>query len=109
MADKDEKGRFLPGNSGFGGRPKGSRNKLNEDFVRALSDDFAEHGVDVIKAVRTEKPDAYLKVVASLAPKHVELKDTTLDELGRDELTALLDAVRQARGSPEADREGAVH
>jgi hypothetical protein len=109
MADHDTKGRFVTGNIGGPGRPKGSRNKLNEDFLRALSEDFAEHGEEVIQAVRTEKPDVYLKVVASLAPKHVEVKDVTLDELERDELAALLDAVRQARSIGAADREGAVH
>jgi hypothetical protein len=102
--------KFQPGQSGNPqGRPKGSRNKLNEDFLRALSDDFAEHGEAVIAAVRSEKPDVYLKVVASLSPKHVEVKDVTLDELERDELSALLHAVREARRAGEADREGAVH
>ena len=91
------------------GRPKGSRNKLNEDFIQALSDDFAEHGPSVIQTVRGEKPDVYLKVVASLAPKHVEVKDITLDEFDPADLVALLNAVRQARGAGEADREGAVH
>lgn len=106
---KDDKGRFLSGNNGGPGRPKGSRNKLNEDFVRALSDDFAEHGEDVIGVVRKEKPDVYLKVVASLSPKHVEVKDESLNDLERDELAALLDAVRAARNAREADREGALH
>ncbi|WP_133254294.1 DUF5681 domain-containing protein [Phenylobacterium deserti] len=116
MADQPENtGRkqatqFKPGQSGNpNGRPKGSRNKLNEDFVRALSDDFAEHGDAVIAAVRSEKPDVYLKVVASLSPKHVEVKDERLDDLERDELAAFLDAVREARRAREADSEGAVH
>jgi hypothetical protein len=34
--ERDPKtGRFQPGNSGFGGRPKGSRNKLTEQFITA--------------------------------------------------------------------------
>jgi hypothetical protein len=37
LLQKDPKtGRFLPGNSGFGGRPKGSRNKINQLFLRDL-------------------------------------------------------------------------
>jgi len=44
MSEKDPKpGRFLTGNSG-GGRPKGSRNKLGEQFLEALVQDFTEHG-----------------------------------------------------------------
>lgn len=45
MADRDpETGRFLTGNGG-GGRPKGSRNKLGEQFLEALAQDFAEYAV----------------------------------------------------------------
>jgi hypothetical protein len=98
--------RFQPGNPG---RPKGARNKLGEDFLKALADDFETNGVAAIATVREERPHEYLKVVASLLPKHVEIKDATLDELGRDELVALIDAVRAARliGSPAS--EGARH
>jgi hypothetical protein len=74
---------FKPGNSG---RPKGSRNKLGEDFIAALHDDFQENGVAAIKAVRCEKPDAYLKVIASIVPK--ELRVTTENDLTDDELIA---------------------
>ena len=85
ILQKDAKtGRFLPGNSGFSGRPKGSRNKLGEDFIRALHEDFQEHGVAAIQAVRADKPDAYLKVIASLLPR--ELKVTTETELTDDQL-----------------------
>jgi hypothetical protein len=59
--------RFLPGNNGHGGgRPLGSRNKLQGDFLKALAADFAEHGAGVIKIARIEKPIEYLKVIASV-------------------------------------------
>lgn len=72
---------FQPGNSG---RPKGSRNKLGEAFVTALHDDFQEHGVAAIVAVRSERPHEYLKVIASLLPK--ELKVTTESDLTDEQL-----------------------
>jgi hypothetical protein len=98
--------RFQPGNPG---RPKGARNKLNEDFIQALAEDFKDHGVAAIKSMREDKPNEYVKVVASLLPKHVEVKDGTLDEAERDELAALLDAVRAARAIREANSESVVH
>ena len=66
------------------GRPKGSRNKLGEAFIEALYADFTEHGVAAIETVRAEKPDQYLKVVASILPK--ELKVTTEIELNDEQL-----------------------
>lgn len=81
---KDDKGRFIPGNNGGPGRPKGARSKLGEAFIAALHDDFEEHGVAVIAKVREEKPDQYMKVVASLLPK--EFKIETVSELTDEQL-----------------------
>lgn len=78
---KDERGRFVSGNSG-GGRPKGARAKLGEAFLQGLCDDFAQHGPATIIKVREEKPDQYLKVVASLMPKEIEPGERLLDALG---------------------------
>jgi Family of unknown function (DUF5681) len=65
---------FEKGQSGNpNGRPKGSRNKLSEAFLQALSADFNAHGTAVIEKVRAEKAHEYLKIVALLVPKQVEL------------------------------------
>lgn len=82
-APKQQIGRpFLPGQSGNpAGRPKGARAKLTEDFLRAMHEDFKEHGVEAVARVRQEKPDQYLKVVASILPKEIEASDETLDAL----------------------------
>jgi predicted nuclease of restriction endonuclease-like RecB superfamily len=66
---------FKPGQSGNpAGRPKGSKNKLGEDFIKALQEDFADNGISAIVNVRTERPHEYLKVIASILPKDVNLK-----------------------------------
>ena len=65
---------FKPGQSGNPkGRPKGARNKLSEDFLRVLSDDFGEHGPELIDKLRRESPAQYANVIAKLMPKMMEL------------------------------------
>lgn len=80
---RDAKGRFGPGNPG---KPKGARHALGEAFIQALHDDFDKHGVETIQKVRTEKPDAYVKVIASLLPK--EFKIETVSDLTDEQLDA---------------------
>jgi hypothetical protein len=68
--------KWKPGQSGNpAGRPKGSRNKLAEDFFKALSDDFAEHGAKAIIDMRAERPGDYAKMVSSLMSKEMTGED----------------------------------
>lgn len=98
---------FQPGQSGNpNGRPKGSRNKLGEAFVAALHDDFQASGKEAIERVRTEDPAAYLRVIASILPKQVEIKEGAFDSLDDLELAALVAAARSALGIAESGRDG---
>lgn len=78
--------------AGNPGRPKGSRNKLGEAFLAALHDDFNEHGIAAIQTVRAEKPDQYLKVIASILPKELNVNVNDTDAMTDDEL---IDRVRR--------------
>ena len=85
---------FQPGKSGNpGGRPKGSRNKLQGDFMRRLSEDFARFGIYAIARARRDDPLGYVKVCASLMPKEVNLT-RPLDEIPDEQLDAAIIAVR---------------
>lgn len=69
------------------GRPKGTRNKLTQDFVAAMCEDFRQHGAAVVEKVRTEKPDVYLRVIAGLVPQQVEVGEAgAFSDLSDDEL-----------------------
>lgn len=96
-AEKSEKmlaQRFKPGQSGNpGGRPVGTRVKLQGKFMSALADDFELHGVRAIQKAREQDPLGYVKVCASLMPKQVEERKP-LEDLNDDELTAAIALLR---------------
>jgi hypothetical protein len=78
---KKPRGRpFQPGNNANPkGRPKGSRNKVSEDYVAALAADFEANGVEVIVRLREEDPRAYIKCVADLVPKDLHVQHDAAD------------------------------
>lgn len=68
------------------GRPKGARNKLGEAFLQDMLADWEEHGPGTIQAVRLDRPDVYLKVVASVLPKDINVNMNPLEEATDEEL-----------------------
>jgi len=78
------------------GRPKGSRNALGEDFLKALHADFTANGEAAIQSMRAEKPAEYVKVIASILPKELNVKIDPIEELTDDELIHRLHALRIA-------------
>lgn len=101
--------RFQPGNPG---RPKGSRNKLGEEFIHALAVDFQENGVAAIEIARRTDPVQYLKVIAAVIPKEVihkvedygDLSDSDLEQ----ELIAAARDLRALRGAEGGSNQKAL-
>jgi hypothetical protein len=79
--------RFTPGSNG---RPKGSRDRLSAAFLKALADDFDTNGVGVVEKVRVEDPATYLRVVASLLPKEVEISRRLFDDVSDEALAEII-------------------
>ena len=76
-----------------GGKPKGSRNKLQADFMRELADAFDKRGKQAIYAMIDEKPTEFIKVCASLMPRELEVTTNALDEMTSDQLDTAIAAL----------------
>jgi hypothetical protein len=85
---------FKPGQSGNpGGKAVGTRNQLQGDFVRELAEDFAKHGRAAIVEMRENKGSEYIKVIASLMPKEIDI-GTRFGAISDDELAAGIAALQ---------------
>jgi hypothetical protein len=99
-AQKQQIGRpFEPGQSGNpAGRPKGSRNKLSEAFLKALAEDFEANGKEVVEKVRAERPQDYLKIIVAVMPTRTEIEKVVparrACDMTDDELVAIIDEAR---------------
>jgi hypothetical protein len=67
---RDERGRFLPGNSGNGGRRPGSRNKLAQDFIDTAYKLWKEGGETALREVMLKQPAKFCALIAALQPQH---------------------------------------
>ena len=85
---------FKPGQSGNPkGRPKGSRNKLSEDFFRDLSEAWQAFGKPALMTAAWTHPVEFVRVVAQLMPKDVDVTVTNIraERMKSSELEALIE------------------
>ena len=93
------------------GRPKGARSRLGDAFLTDMLAAWTEKGRDAIDRVIEERPHEFIKAVAQILPKEVNVRTEVVQELSDDELTAALIALRSVgalahagKGSEEAAR-----
>lgn len=90
---RNEKGQFLKGNlwqGNPGGRPRGSRPKLAESFIADVYEHWLLHGAEAINRVWKIAPVDYLKVVASILPKDLNVNISIVEAMNDDELSATI-------------------
>ena len=85
---------YKPGQCGNPkGRPRGSRNKLSEEFFRDLCDAWQAFGRPALMTAAWTHPVDFVRVVAQLMPKDVEVTATNIraERMSDDELMALIE------------------
>ncbi len=88
---------WKPGQSGNPvGRPRGSRNRLSEDFLADVHEAWQVGGKAAITAMREDRPDKFCLMVASLLPKHVTLDDRATDPFDGMTIEAIMEVVERA-------------
>ena len=90
-------GRFVPGNNGGGGRPKGSRNQLGEAFIADLYEHWQIHGIAAIKKMYAKNPADYVKVIASIIPRDLNMKVSAVESMTDEELNATIERLLAER------------
>src|SRR5262245_30849453 len=99
-----------PGQSGNpAGRPKGSRHKITEAFLRDFFEAWEAFGRPALVAAAWKDPVAFVKVAASLLPKEFRI-EATVSDMTDEQLDArirgIVDAFGEAIGLASAGEGG---
>ena len=87
-------GKFLPGNVG-GGRPKGSKDKLNKQVISTLEALWEARGADMVEQLAAEKPEVMMAMISRMIPQALAAEaisgvDSTDNSQGNQEVRITL-------------------
>jgi hypothetical protein len=87
-------GKFLPGNVG-GGRPKGSKDKLNKQVISTLEKLWEARGADMVEQLAAEKPEVMMAMISRMIPQALAAEaitgvDSTENSQGNQEVRITL-------------------
>src|SRR5262249_16795587 len=87
---RDQDGRFLLGNIGGPGGPKGRRNKLAQQYIDDFYDVWQRKGMAALERVAENDPGKFIKAAAALIPQHFKVEQEHALTLSVPELEAKL-------------------
>ena len=79
------------------GRPTRARDRLRNNFIAELAEDFKANGAAAIKSMRENDPSGYVRAIASLMPKEMDVTHqvSPLEQLTDEQLAAIVDATER--------------
>ncbi len=96
-------GRFLQGNSGNpAGRPRGSRNRLAQQFIDDLELEWKRSGSSALSKVAATNPEAFCKLVSITLPAKID-QSISIDINLLEQCQTYAQAFRVARNHIGAD------
>lgn len=96
-AGRNARGQFVSGSNGGPGRKRGSRNRLTDQFLTVIADDFAQHGSDALAKLREKDPAAYLQLIAGLVPRELITKHETEPDYSDMEWEEVIELIERAQ------------
>ena len=86
---------FEKGHPKMGGRVKGTRNKIADQFLKDLLEEWNVGGRDAMKIARVNDPVRFCVMVANQLPKELEIAVGPLNEISDQELELFIEHVRE--------------